>query len=199
MNKIIILVFLSLLLLSTKVDAKESLALTFYVNKNGTISTESVQYAIADELLPRESGDYKIKIFDTDGNSLFSTNFDVQFVILSEPPIETDSSLIYMRVPWYNNSATADIYHNDQLIGEISLFSYICNKNAQCESSRGENQVNCPEDCFEGTMTTTSTMPEVTTTLPLVKPSTPIYVYLIAIGIIVALVIFLISKIKIVK
>jgi len=52
-------------------------------------------------------------------------------------------------------------------------------------------------DCVEAT--TTSTMPEVTTTLPLVKPSTPIYVYLIAIGIIVALVIFLISKIKIVK
>jgi hypothetical protein len=196
---LIAIIFLLLTISITEAKAENSLLLNFVVAKNDSIFVNQIKVIEAGTLLPKNQGDYKLEILDNSENIVFSTNFDVKFIILSEPPIETDEALMYMRLPWDSNSVKVNFYHNEKIISEILLSGYLCNRNNQCESSLGENQINCPEDCFEGTMTTTSTMPEVTTTLPIPKPSTPIYIYLIAVGVIAVLVIFLISRIKIVK
>lgn len=58
----------------------------------------------------------------------------------------------------------------------------------------GENYQNCPQDCPPSTTTIITT-----TTIPAKTPSIPIYIYLIVIGIVIAIVVFLLTRIRVVR
>jgi len=170
-----------------KAETENSLALTFLVYKNDTISVKSVEYTTANPLLPRREGNYKLDAVDDKGKIIFSQKFDVMFIILSEPPEETNESLMYMRIPWNENYFKINFYHNDTLIYVISLSDYICNKNGLCEKEKGETLINCPNDCF----------PTTTTTLPPIQPTFPFYYILAIIAMIAVVLLLLITRIKV--
>lgn len=170
-----------------KAETENSLALTFLVYKNYTISVKSIEYTAANPLLPRREGSYKLDVVDDKGNVIFSQKFDVEFIILSEPPEETNESLTYMRIPWNENYFKINFYHNGTLIYVVSLSDYICNKNGLCEKEKGETPINCPNDC----------LPTTTTTLPSIQPTFPFYYILAIIAFIAVILFFLLTRIKV--
>jgi hypothetical protein len=170
------------------VKAEEVLFLMFTIYKNDTLSINDLKVTDAPSLLPKDEGDYKIEITNNKDETIFSSRMEVQFLILSDPPIETNESLIMLKMPWNENMEKIKFYHSDNLIHLIEL----CNKNGQCEHEIGENSINCPQDCPIATTTTT--------TIPVKKPSTSIFIYLIIIVIIIAVIaVFFLRKIKVVR
>jgi hypothetical protein len=177
------LIFSSIFLI--EVRAEKVLLLMFTLYKNDSLSISNLQATDAPALLPENKGDYRIDITDNTNRVVFSTKMDVKFIILSDPPIEKNESLILLKAPWNEQMSKIKFYHLDNLIYAIDL----CNKNSQCESSKGENSINCPTDCH----------PITTTSIPVVKPKAPIYIYLIIVAIVVALAAFFLYKIRVVK
>lgn len=126
-----------------EVRAEEVLFLMFTVYKNDTLSVSDLRVTDAPILLPKDKGDYNIEITNTEDKIIFSSRIEVQFIILTDPPTETDESLILLKIPWNESMTEIKFYHLGNLISIIEL----CNKNGQCESSKGENFINCPQDC----------------------------------------------------
>lgn len=124
-------------------EADEVLFLMYTIYKNDTLFVNDLTVTNAPVLLPKDKGDYKIEIVDTKDVTIFSSKFDVKFLILSDPPRETNESLMLFKIPWNEAMKKIRFYHLDRLIHTIE----ICNKNNQCESKKGENTINCPEDC----------------------------------------------------
>ena len=171
------------------VKAEQVLFLMFTMYKNDTVIVNDLQVTDAPVLLPEDKGNYKIEIADTSDKTIFSTRMDVQFLILSDPPTETNESLVLVKVSWNEQMSKVNFYHADKLIHTIEL----CNKDNQCESSKGENTINCPQDCR-----LTTTIPT-TTTLPTGKPKTSIFIYIIIIAIVIAVAVLFLLRIRVVR
>lgn len=166
------------------------------VNKDDTtkIQNFSVENG-AQSHFPTTNIGYRVEIISDKNEILFSANLGISFTIFvmtppgnetPEPFPEINETLANLRLPYFENAKQILIYHDDKVI-----FSYdICQLDYTCERSKGENSINCPQDC---PITTT-------TTIPVSKPSSSIYIYLIIIVIIIAVIaVFFLRKIKIVR
>lgn len=196
---IAIFIFWNIFLIEAR--AEEVLFLMFTMYKNDTLSVSDLRVTDAPVLLPQDTGNYSIEITDSTDKIIFSSKMDVQFIILTDPPTETDESLMLLKIPWNESMAKVKFYHLGNLISVIE----ICNKNYQCESSRGENTINCPQDCKPSAVCgnkicekdlgeTSSNCPEDCT---YEKPKTPIYIYIIIFVVIIAAIIGFLYKMKI--
>lgn len=144
----IALVFTFILFVNSAM-AEKVLVLMFTVYKNDTIFINEIGYYDTNIILPI-SGDYKIEILDDRNEILYSVPFDVKFHILTEPPMEVNESLIYVRLPWQEKFSTVRFYHLDKLMHTVNLSDYLCNNNHKCESEKGESVFLCPMDCSCG-------------------------------------------------
>lgn len=156
MDKRILLFFIIGLMLSSAVAAAEPLlVLNYAVCKNDSVMINSIKYADGTVKLYQVAGDeYKININDKNNKPIATLGIPVSFYVFSEPPKETDCSSGYQRLPWENETKYINFYHKNNLIKNIDIAEYIlpnaaavCNRNNICEPEKGENIINCPDDC----------------------------------------------------
>jgi len=128
----------------------------FDICKNDTIKIKD--YGIQRIEPPAYSGisggNYSIVFISTKEETVLKHDFDVTFLIHG---IEVDSETgetkpkevklecaeIYLRLPFFDNTKRIRYMHYDKIIYEKD----ICNFNKLCEADKGENILNCPEDC----------------------------------------------------
>jgi hypothetical protein len=94
---------------------------------------------------PPPEFNYTLTIYSVDNQILFQKPIIVGFLVSIFPEGEKllDEVFLRLRIPYFENAKRIDIYRNNK-----KIFSYeICYINGVCDSSKGENSVNCPEDC----------------------------------------------------
>lgn len=104
--------------------------------ENGTISS-----------YPVLKTDYSIKVLGARNRVLFDRSPAVLFTLNLEPYkiIQLNSSIVHVRVPYFDNAEKIVVYHFNKEILTIDLSKKICNNNLICEI--GENEYNCSRDC----------------------------------------------------
>lgn len=168
-----------------------SLLLTIFKNDTVILENISVEMGVLSHFPTTKTG-YYVKIISYTNETLFESNLGISFKIHYQifpgekiPNIEIEELekiLVSLRLPYFENADRIEIYHDDKLIFTFK----ICNFNNICELSKGENIMNCMEDCFKTTKT-----PQ--------KTSRQIHTYLVIFGLILGIIIFLFYKIKVVK
>jgi len=150
MKKTIIIVLICLLLvpeifsnvnlqsvysLQVEIFKDDSVVLQNLSAGNGTIST-----------FPTTKKYYSIKVLGPMNKVLFDKDIEVSFILLLEPlkVVQLNSTIIHVRVPYFNNAKKISIYHLNKEIFSIDLSEEICNNNSICEL--GENKYNCSND-----------------------------------------------------
>ncbi|MBU2638902.1 MAG: hypothetical protein KJ955_08055 [Nanoarchaeota archaeon] len=90
-----------------------------------------------------ESGNYRLEIKDAAGAALWARNYDVKFVILTNPPQITDYEIITEKIE-YDSKMYEMYFYRDS---DVLLHRYLdfCDANGFCD--RKENAVSCPADC----------------------------------------------------
>lgn len=139
---------------------------------------------------PSTDTGYYVEIISSTNERLFKSNLGISFTIhyqifpgeeIPNVEEEIDKILINIRLPYFDNADRIEIYHDTTLI-----FTHkICNFNNICESSKGENTINCKEDCLTTTTTFSSS-----------RSRTQTYIYIVIIAFIVLLIVFLFYKLK---
>jgi hypothetical protein len=113
-------------------------------------------------------------------------------------------------------SPTTAYADGETIYTDVCMIKVICNQNGACEADLGENYFTCSEDCPSGSADgvcdliedgrcdpdcASGTDPDcsatTTTTIPAKPSSTPTYVYIIFIAIIIAVAAFLLLRVKI--
>lgn len=181
---------LSFLIIFSTIKAQEikeekiySLLLIIFKNDTVVLEKFSVEVGMQSHFPSTDTG-YYIQIISYKNERLFKSNLGISFTIhyqtFAEEPKDLEKILINIRLPYFEEAERIEIYHGDSLIFSIK----ICNFNSVCEPWRGETFLNCRDDC---SITTPS------------SPTTPTYLYLILIGSMAVLIIFLMYKIKVVR
>jgi len=123
-------------------------SLSMIVCKNDTVVLKNITAinGIPGEFSDQETN-YNIKVLSQQDLELFSDNIWVSFFLSLDPigVIETNTTFVYVNVPYFQTAKTISIYHLDKKILNIDLNEELCNKNNICDL--GENEYNCPEDC----------------------------------------------------
>ena len=90
------------------------------------------------------SGNYRLEVDDGSGIEVYKTDFNVAFVLLTNPPTMVDCSPINMRIPFIDSMKRLTIYRNDTEIFSRDLS--LCNSNGMCDLGY-ETYLSCPRDC----------------------------------------------------
>jgi len=180
----IIVLILTLLTTINPVKAEQTcrVILKFFVNNTVVLEELTVLPGESEKSYSFETLPYSLQLVSTKNAIVFSEDFDVNFLIFTDPPKILNETTLIKKIPCLESEATTlRIFSkkDNEIIFVTNLSDYICNKNNLCESSLGESYYNCPNDC------------------PQIK--TPIYVYLVIIAAIIMIVIFLIYKIRVAK
>jgi len=132
---------------------------------------------------PEYDTGYKVEIYSKD-QTLFKAYLPITFIRTVSPPMPVtplDNIELSIRLPYFSNADHIFFYHGEKTILKIDLQPRpVCGNNI-CETTLGENSENCPQDC------------------PVEKPKTSIYVYLIIIGIIIAVIALFLYQIRVAR
>jgi len=115
-------------------------------------------------------------------------------------------------------SPTTVFADGETIYSDTCTIKVVCNQNGKCEPSLGENYFTCPQDCPSGSADGVCDLikdgrcdtdcaigadPDcsaaTTTTIPIGKPSTPIYIYIIIIAAVIAVAAFFLLKVRVVR
>jgi hypothetical protein len=204
-------------------ELQKIFAIHIIIYKNdtvGLVSFETSQGTLTDfpEITPvsEEQELYSIIIVSTDNKILFNKSFIIGWVAhpFNKTDVILNESDKYFRLNYFDSASKIEILHDNRVI-----FSYnLCKPDGICDALKGENNINCPQDCLQ-TIATTIPKPicgnNICETnlgenfnncpqdclppkLP-PKPKTPIYVYIIIISVIFVIIALFLYKIRIVK
>lgn len=116
----------------------------FYADQKVELLSSSFHFGTPEKPFP---GDYKLTIESKQGKVLYSTNFSVSFLLLSNQIVELKETVVYLKVPYKPEMNLVKIFYKDKKIFEAQL--NICNYDGKCEEF--ENFYTCPKDCPSAT------------------------------------------------
>lgn len=141
MKKLIILIiFFGIVFAADKV-----LTVHFTIDKQDNIEINKLYIVNGTEDRFENKGPYAVQLIDEQGNILRSLDFDVDFILYTDPPkpLKESGGILGIR---YNDAADKlVIKHNDKIIYSENITGKFCNKDSKCNNY--ENIVSCPNDC----------------------------------------------------
>ena len=146
-RRTIICFFIALVLLANTAHASDNvLVIDYAIDKNDNITVNRIKAGPGDILIKETfSDEYRLEIRDRFNTLLRSINATVIFYIFGIG--EVNESLVYFRIPMKDNYRFIEFIHSDEIIFEVDLSEYICNKNNICEPEIGESRELCFKDC----------------------------------------------------
>jgi hypothetical protein len=87
----------------------------------------------------------RVEIQNAQGALLFSKMLRPSFLILSNPPKESEKASELLQFPYYPNARYLKVYDNQTEKLSIDLQADLCDNNQACEGF--ENYYSCPGDC----------------------------------------------------
>lgn len=90
-----------------------------------------------------ESGDYMLSVNDAAGTPLWSRNYDLRFITLSDPPRNAEYEIINEKIAYDEKMYEIAFYKDNQLL--LQKYLDVCDYNAKCDKK--ENAVSCASDC----------------------------------------------------
>jgi hypothetical protein len=142
MNKIFLFFFL--LLLTDQAAASDILLVDLVVHKNDSVELRELRITSGRPLIDIESGPYRIEVTDSNGTVVLDRDLMISFLIMSDPPVETDQSFVSLRIPYNSRMKHVNIYKADKQIFSQDL--RLCNNNGICDTDY-ESSLSCPKDC----------------------------------------------------
>lgn len=124
--------------------AENVLSMDLKICKGDKVSAEQI---IVEDNYPTKyvsPGDYRLTVTDESENTLYQTQFGVEYILFSDPPEMVDCVPVSLSVPYGVGMKRLSIYDKDKEIysQEISL----CNGDGVCDIGQ-ETYLSCPKDC----------------------------------------------------
>lgn len=142
-NKQIILAILLALAMLPFVSAEPVLEVNMLVFESGSAAMEyKVMDGRASSYL-NETGEYMLSVNDAAGAPLWSRNYELGFVMLSNPPRSVEYEIISEKIAYDEKMYEIAFYKNNQLL--LRKYLDVCDYNSRCD--RKENAVSCASDC----------------------------------------------------
>ena len=149
MKKIILLMVIAVLL-TIPGNAQMLCELEFTIYKDDTVELNKIQVlpGVAHEI-PRGiiSSDYVLHVLDSNRNIIKEAHLPVSFLLLSDPPQETDRSRTWLELEYDSSWRFLEIYHGDSRIFQKDM-GPLCNGDSRCDPE--ESWISCPGDCPSG-------------------------------------------------
>lgn len=162
--KILSLVIFILMFFSQPAFAGKIIDVELIVFQNDTVIEKNVNITEGRYSQVWKSGEYELEFLDKEGKLTGQQSIDIVFgysgpVFLNEPKPDDnlfDSYFLSYRHPYSPEIKTIMLLHFDKIIfsKNIDIAEYtlpnsaaVCNRNNICEPEKGENIINCPEDC----------------------------------------------------
>jgi len=133
MNKTIFC-FIFLIFLSQVVCANV-LEVDFSIGSDNVVNLNEMR--VKDNVLPTPvipSGEYALQILDSSGNILTDKGFNVNFCVLSDPPIcSSDATSVYFAFEYSEGMKVFKLFHNGIEIFQTNIA--LCNNDGNCDGS----------------------------------------------------------------
>ncbi len=142
MKKSLIAIAVFMLILTG--TAEQILEIDVDIYKNDSVSLNTMRVIESAPSIYIEPGDYKIEILNAAGEKIFEQQYRLLFMILSDPPTETDYDTVYLKTNYVPEMRKVKIYDKD-----TEIFSHdieLCNSDGVCDEAY-ETIFNCPNDC----------------------------------------------------
>lgn len=147
---------ISLLPISASAQAGTIFFLYADIHRNDTIGLKDFKIMDGDQNMDSGGlGNYKFHIISYEKKTLFESKFQQSFVTYRESigedgnmrgeEVTLDTVSKFIRLPYFKEAKTIELYHEDDLIFSLEVADYVCNHNAVCNTY--ENNLNCPDDC----------------------------------------------------
>ena len=114
------------------VELYEGYPIYYTVFTDHRVSLYSISVNDYNEIEESNEGSFRAELLSTGGILIHKINFEPSFLILSEPPTETDTELITLSFPYSDNAKTLKVYWNEQEKLSVGIKDTLCNYNSQC-------------------------------------------------------------------
>ena len=149
MKKIILLMVI-VAILTMPANAQMVCELEFTIYKDDAVELNKIQVRPGTaSIIPSGtiSSDYTLHVLDSNRNIIKEAHLPVSFLVLSNPPQETNRSRIWLEVEYDSSWRFLEIYRGDFRIFFKDLVS-LCNEDSICNLQ--ESWISCPQDCSSG-------------------------------------------------
>lgn len=125
------------------VSAEPVLEVNMLVFESGSAAMEyKVTEGRASSYL-NESGSYMLSVNDAAGAPLWSRNYGLRFITLSDPPRNAEYEIISEKIAYDEKMYEIVLYKDNGLL--LRKYLDVCDYNSRCDKK--ENAVSCPSDC----------------------------------------------------
>lgn len=93
-----------------------------------------------------------VHLLDIKNKLLYETSFYPDFTIYSDPPIETNETIVELNLPYYSDAKYLKVYYENEEKLNVGISQLLCNNNGKCENeyngfpNSNENYLSC-SDC----------------------------------------------------
>jgi hypothetical protein len=122
--------------LTTNAYAGKVLSISAEIGKDDSVEMKYMRLEEGNPtfLLP---GNYLLRITDPAGGVVYNTSLDVRFVLYADPPIATNRTRLFLRIPYEVRMSNLAFYNGDRRIYSAPIS--LCDKDGVCTPG--------PEDC----------------------------------------------------
>ena len=139
------LIFFSLiiLLIFLPFSSAEPVVELDYLLQKDTASIVNIRTYEGSPQMEEKFSDYSLTIEDAENHILKKIYFPAYFVVL-DPFAEVEEIPATLTIPYRQDYKTINVFHKEKRIAETDI-GFLCMKDFICQ--QGENAISCPEDC----------------------------------------------------